>query len=73
MTETEQFGANVRVRREAMAISQEELADRARLHRTYIGSVERGERNVSLTNILRIARALKCRAGDLFDGISLRG
>jgi transcriptional regulator with XRE-family HTH domain len=72
MKETEQFGANVRVRREAMAISQEELADLAGLHRTYIGSVERGERNVSLMNILRIAAALKCCAADLLDGITLR-
>ena len=41
MTPQEQFGANVRSRREAMGIPQDELAARARLHRTYVGSVER--------------------------------
>ncbi|NQT11723.1 MAG: helix-turn-helix transcriptional regulator [Planctomycetes bacterium] len=71
MTETECFGANVRVRREAMRISQESLADRAGLHRTYIGSVERGERNISLMNILRIADALKCSPTELLEGVTL--
>lgn len=73
MSETEQFGANVRIRRELLGISQEQLADRAGLHRTYIGSVERGERNLSLLNILRIAAALECSATDLLKGLTLRG
>ena len=73
MSEAEQFGANVRVRRELLGLSQEVLADRAGLHRTYIGSVERGERNLSLLNILRIAAALECTAVDLLKGITLKG
>jgi transcriptional regulator with XRE-family HTH domain len=72
MSETEQFGANVRYRREHLEMSQEELAVRAGLHRTYIGSVERGERNISLMNVLRIASALECNATDLVDGIALK-
>lgn len=49
---------NIRRLRLAIGISQEELAARAQLHRTYISSVERHERNVSLENIFRIAAAL---------------
>ncbi len=52
------FAANLRRLRLAIGFSQEALADRAELHRTYISSVERGERNVSLENIFRIAKAL---------------
>ena len=52
-----------------MGISQEDLADRCDLHRTYIGSVERGERNVSLRNIVRIARALNTSARELLKEI----
>jgi transcriptional regulator with XRE-family HTH domain len=70
LTPQEKFGANVRARRERLGIPQDELAARASLHRTYIGSVERGERNISLANILRLASALKCRPVDLFKNIS---
>ncbi|WP_329326444.1 helix-turn-helix transcriptional regulator [Streptomyces sp. NBC_01689] len=52
------FGQNVRKLRVEAGLSQEQLADIARLHRTYIGSVERGERNISLVNIYRLAEAL---------------
>ena len=53
-----QLGATVRKRRLALGLSQEQLAERANLHWTYIGGIERGERNVSLLNIVKIARAL---------------
>lgn len=53
-----QFGKAVRLHREALRITQEELADRANFHRTYIGQVERGERNPSFISILVIAKAL---------------
>jgi transcriptional regulator with XRE-family HTH domain len=49
---------NLRARRVALELSQEELASRADLHRTYIGSIERGERNVSVDNLDRLAFAL---------------
>ncbi|MCH2242944.1 MAG: helix-turn-helix domain-containing protein [Aquabacterium sp.] len=48
----------MRAYRQQKGISQEELAEKTDLHRTYIGSAERGERNVSLLNICRIAKAL---------------
>ena len=54
----QRFGVRVRMERERIGISQEELADRAGMHRTYVGSVERGERNIGLLNVIRIARAL---------------
>lgn len=57
--ELERFGARVRAERERRGMSQEELADRSGLHRTYVGGVERGERNLGLLNVLRLARALR--------------
>ena len=65
MNEQECFGSVVRSRRLAVGLSQEELAARAKVHRTYIGSVERGERNISLLNIHAIAKALGTTAGAL--------
>ena len=53
------FADAVRQRRKAIGLSQEALADECGLHRTYIGSIERAERNVSLDNIERIAEALQ--------------
>ena len=63
------FGGNVRRLRKAKGFSQEELADRAGCHRTYIGSIERGERNLSLLNIVAIASALDVPIAALFHGI----
>ena len=54
----EMVGKRIKELRTKLGMSQEELADVCGLHRTYIGSVERGERNLSLQNIIRIARAL---------------
>lgn len=59
------LGAIIRKQREACGLSQEALAFEANLHRTYIGSVERGERNVSLRNIVAIAHALRSSASHL--------
>jgi transcriptional regulator with XRE-family HTH domain len=50
------FGAKVRARRLALGLSQEALAERAGLHRNYVGSLERGERNVALVNVHALAR-----------------
>lgn len=63
------FGANVRARREARELSQETLAELADLDRTYIGGIERGERNLSLKNVARVARALKASVSELCEGI----
>jgi transcriptional regulator with XRE-family HTH domain len=65
------FGARVREERERLGISQEELADRAGLHRTYIGGVERGERNLGLLNVIRIARALGVTPATLVGDLAL--
>ena len=61
----EVFAANLRSTRESRKISQEALADLAGLHRTYIGSVERGERNISIDNIERLSAALGVQPEDL--------
>ena len=60
------FGRAVRKRRERRGYSQEEFADVCGLHRTYMGGIERGERNVSLVNLEKIARAFKISLSDLF-------
>lgn len=60
-----QFGQRVRELRTDLGISQESLAYAAELDRSYMGGVERGERNVSLDNIYRIARALDIDPGQL--------
>jgi transcriptional regulator with XRE-family HTH domain len=63
------FGRNLRRARESRAFSQDSLAAECGLHRTYVGSVERGERNVGLLNIVRLARALGCSAAFLMEGV----
>ena len=60
------FGLRLRELRLAAGLSQEQLADKSGLHRTYIGGIERGERNVGVLNIVQIARALRVRVGELF-------
>ena len=59
------FGRKVRQRRYELDLTQEQLAELANLHHNYVGSVERGERNISLENILALAKALKCSPKDL--------
>ena len=61
------FGKNVQVARQALGISQEELAFMAGLHRTYIGMVERAERSISLQNAKKIADALNVKLDTLLD------
>lgn len=62
-----EFGQKVQKRRKELGISQEELAFRAGFHRTYIGMIERAERNITLNNIKRLADALKLNVKDLFE------
>ena len=57
----------MRARRHLMDISIEALAEVAGLHPTYVSSVERGERNIALENIVSLAKALKCSAKDLIS------
>jgi transcriptional regulator with XRE-family HTH domain len=59
------FGQNVRLRRHKLGMTLKELAKVADLHHSYIGSVERGERNIRFENIITLAKALKCHAKDL--------
>lgn len=59
------FARNLRVARTGKSLSQEDLADIADMHRTYVSSVERGERNVSIDNIEKLAKALQTDPRDL--------
>lgn len=59
------LGQAVRARRQELAMSQEALADVAGVDRSHMGKIERGERNVTFLNILKIAKALECRASEL--------
>ncbi len=61
------FAENLRNFRRARNLSQEDLAELAELHRTYIGSVERGERNITIDNMERLARALGVTIQDLLE------
>mgnify|MGYP001611726056 CR=1 FL=1 len=60
------FGKNVREERTKLDLSQEELASRAGVHRTYIGMIERAEKNITLENIQKVCRALNLRVGNFF-------
>ena len=64
------FGNTWRQLRDERGYSQEELAERAELHRNYVGGVERGERNVALENIVKLAKALSVPPRDLFVDFS---
>ncbi len=63
------FGKNLKSIRIKKRFSQENLAEKSGLHRTYIGGIERGERNVSLKNIISIAKSLNIDPQLLFQGI----
>ena len=62
----EKFGERVRSERIRLGLSQEELAARAGVHRTYIGMIERAEKNITLVNIDKISNALGLNISDLF-------
>jgi transcriptional regulator with XRE-family HTH domain len=65
-----QFGNRIRERRIFLGISQEKLAEITGFHRTYIGMVERGERNISLKNINVFANAFKLSTSQLLEGVN---
>lgn len=60
------FGSKVRDERKKLGLSQEALAAKAEVHRTYIGMIERAEKNITLENILKVASALNLRLSDFF-------
>jgi len=62
-----QFGGRMKELRKNKNLSQEELGSKANLHRTYIGMVERAEKNITLINIAKIAQALDVNIKDLFE------
>jgi len=67
------FGTAVRTERKRLGLSQEELAGRAGLHRTYVADIERGARNLSLANIEKLSKALGTTIPALFSDIAVRG
>jgi transcriptional regulator with XRE-family HTH domain len=67
----ERFGYAVKRRREELGLTQEDLAERAGIHRTYLSDVERGARNLSLVNIERLAAALSIRMSKLFESVEV--
>ena len=64
----QRLGDKVREYRTARGQTQAELATRCKLHRTFIGSIERGERNVSILNLRLISRVLRVKLAELLDG-----
>lgn len=68
----ERFGFAVKLRREELGLTQEDLADRASIHRTYLSDIERGSRNPSLINIERLAQALSVSLSGLFGLVEKR-
>lgn len=65
------LGQKIRDLRKSKGFSQEDFAAEAGLDRTYMGSVERGERNLAAINLIRIAKALKVEVGELFPSIEV--
>jgi transcriptional regulator with XRE-family HTH domain len=63
------FGKAVRNKRQKLGVSQEEFADMCNLDRTYIGGIERGERNVGLVNVEKIAKTLRVSLSELFRAV----
>lgn len=70
-THRRKIGYAVRARRAALDVSQERLAEFAECHRNYVGLVERGEQNLTVDSLLKIAVALKCRPSDLLRDAGL--
>ncbi|MBQ4407956.1 MAG: helix-turn-helix transcriptional regulator [Bacteroidales bacterium] len=64
----ELFGRNVQKYRKARNLSQEKLAELAGVHRTYVGMIERAEKNITICNMKKIADALQIKISDLLEG-----
>lgn len=65
------IGLAIRMSREAIALSQESLAHLAQIDRSHMGKIERGERNVTVLNLIKISQALKCQPSDLLAAAGL--
>lgn len=65
------LGSRIRDMRKSQRLSQEQLAEVSGLHHTYIGAVERGERNISIKSLLKITNALKIPIGEVFESVDL--
>lgn len=65
------LGPHIRERRIALNLSQEALADASGIDRSHMGKIERGERNVTILNLARIAKALGCKLSDVVVGADL--
>ena len=65
----ERFGFAIKTRREELQLTQEDLAEKAGIHRTYLSDIERGSRNLSLVNIERLAAALSMTLSELFSRV----
>jgi ribosome-binding protein aMBF1 (putative translation factor) len=65
----ERFGTAVKFRREELGLTQEDLAEKAGIHRTYLSDIERGTRNLSLINIEKLAAALSVSMAKLFEAV----
>lgn len=63
------FGKKVREERKKLGYSQEVLAEKAGVHRTYIGMIERGEKNITLANIHKVSKALRVKISELTKGL----
>lgn len=70
-SELRALGDAIRAERKKLEVSQEDFAEMCDLHRTYIGQLERGEKNVSFTNVLRVARALEVLPSSLLKRAGL--
>ena len=69
MTLLKKLGNKIREKRTELGYSQEKLAEYAEVHRTYMGSVERGEVNIAFENLAKIAKALKTNVSELTKGL----
>ncbi|MCB1567043.1 MAG: helix-turn-helix transcriptional regulator [Xanthomonadales bacterium] len=63
-------GQEIRKRRTALGLSQDRFADSIGMHRAYFAAIERGEKNVTITTLVRVADGLACSAADLFVGVT---
>ena len=61
------LGDRIRKQREARGLTQQQLGDQCELHRTFVGSVERGERNVAILNLRKMAQVLRVKLAELLD------